>query len=192
VFYIRLQVIYIYINYTEGIHLRTYFSRVTQNERVFKCRSWANVNGRFRVRLVYPPDESDWCSLGLYNVDPIAGQTVVGTDLTVVYDWFLGDKSFVSVYRLYSASDDNILMWIIWSVVYTGDGLQFIISACYSWEMTLNVGLHLSLNNMQDGKATRMKAREVNSIKARITNDEISLWILNECYTSLSCTEDNI
>jgi hypothetical protein len=40
--------------------------------------------------------------------------------------------------------------------------------------MTLNVSLDVSFDNMPDGKGIREKAREVNSMKGYITNDETS------------------
>jgi hypothetical protein len=49
--------------------------------------------------------------------------------------------------------------------------------------MALNVGLGVSLGNMQLCKRIRGKVGEVMSTKACITNDEPSRWILNGRYT---------
>jgi hypothetical protein len=39
------------------------------------------------------------------------------------------------------------------------------ISACYSWEMALNVGRDISFDNMWEWKGIRDKAGEVNSTR---------------------------
>jgi hypothetical protein len=57
------------------------------------------------------------------------------------------EQHFVSVYRVYSVSIDNILMWVC-EVWYTLQGRLFTIDCvCYSWEMALYVGL-VSFDNM--------------------------------------------
>jgi hypothetical protein len=60
------------------------------------------------------------------------------------------------------------------SILYEGDGLQFTICVCCSWEMILNVGFGVSFDNMWDSKGIREKEVEVDSMKAHITNNEIS------------------
>jgi hypothetical protein len=42
----------------------------------------------------------------------------------------------------------------------------------YSWEVTLNAGLDVSLGNMWDWKGIREKSVEVNSTNAYVSNDE--------------------
>jgi hypothetical protein len=49
--------------------------------------------------------------------------------------------------------------------------------------MALNTDLDASFGNMQDWKGIREKAREVNTRKASVDNDEISRRILNWWYT---------
>jgi hypothetical protein len=48
------------------------------------------------------------------------------------------------------------------------------ICGCYSWEMALNIGLDVSVDNLWDLKGIREKAGEVNSTRARIKNGETS------------------
>jgi hypothetical protein len=50
----------------------------------------------------------------------------------------------VSVHRVYSVSTDNILMWLC-KVLYTIQRRRF---ACYSWDMSLKVGLDASVGNI--------------------------------------------
>jgi hypothetical protein len=65
-----------------------------------------------------------------------------------------------SVYRVYSANTDNILMWIC--VVYYEYIKEMITieCECYSWEKTKNVGLDASFDNMQDWKGVEGKAEK--------------------------------
>jgi hypothetical protein len=48
------------------------------------------------------------------------------------------------VYRVSFVSIDDVFMWIC-EVLYA-------ICSCYPWEIALNVGLDVSLDNMQDWK----------------------------------------
>jgi hypothetical protein len=71
------------------------------------------------------------------------------------------------------------------NILYKEDGLILIICACCLWEMVLNVGLEVSFGNMQESKGIREKAREVNIMKAYITNSETYRWNINGCYIRL-------
>jgi hypothetical protein len=42
----------------------------------------------------------------------------------------------------------SLYRYVKYSALYKGDGLQFIIYVCYSWEVALNTGLNLSFDNM--------------------------------------------
>jgi hypothetical protein len=53
------------------------------------------------------------------------------------------------------------------------------------WKMALNLGLEVSLDNIQVWKGIRGKAEEVNSAKAHITHDETPRRIINGCYTCI-------
>jgi hypothetical protein len=47
------------------------------------------------------------------------------------------------------------------SIPYTGDGLLLPVFTCYPWEMALNFGLDVSLDNLYHWKGIRQKAREM-------------------------------
>jgi hypothetical protein len=93
------------------------------------------------------------------------------------------EMSFVSVYRDWSQSMDNICGCVKCSILYKEHGLQYIICACYSWEMSLNVSLDISFDNMWGWNGIQKKAGEVTSSKS-CTSDETSLRFLNSSYTS--------
>jgi hypothetical protein len=74
-----------------------------------------------------------------------------------------------------------IILWcgyVRCTVLHKGDGLRLTICACYLWEMTLNLCLRVSFDNMQDWKGIREKAKKVSNTKAYITNDKNSRWIV--------------
>lgn len=54
------------------------------------------------------------------------------------------------------------------------DGLRLTVCACYSWEMSLNVSLDASFDNVQDCKGIQENAGQVNDMKVYVTNDETS------------------
>jgi hypothetical protein len=89
------------------------------------------------------------------------------------------DQFIVSVYRVYFVNIDGILYWYMKrSILYEGDWLRLNTYACYSWEMTLNVGV----DNGYSRKWTRGKAGDVNS-----TNRWwVSHWILNGYCSNLN------
>jgi hypothetical protein len=66
-------------------------------------------------------------------------------------------------------------------MLYVGDNLRLIFM-CYLWELALNVGLVVSLDNC---KRIQDKVLEVGT-KAYATNDEIFRWIITECYNSFA------
>jgi hypothetical protein len=57
-------------------------------------------------------------------------------------------QSFVSVYRVYFVSVDNILRYVRSSVLYKEAGLRLFVCACYSWELGLDLSLNVLFNNM--------------------------------------------
>jgi hypothetical protein len=58
------------------------------------------------------------------------------------------EQSFVSMYRVYSVSIDNIL-YDVWSVVYYIKEMVWLkICGCYSWELALSIGVDVSFGNM--------------------------------------------
>jgi hypothetical protein len=79
------------------------------------------------------------------------------------------EQSFISVYRVYSVSIDNIFMWIYeaYYILYKEDSFL-----CYSWEMAINVGL--SSDRICEWKRIRENGGEVNNTKVYITNYETS------------------
>jgi hypothetical protein len=88
---------------------------------------------------------------------------------------------FASLYRVYSAIINNVLMWIMWSVVsYIKETVyNFTICARYSSEMALGVDLDVSFDNMEDCDRIREKAWDVNSAKAYITNGTLYWTIVS-------------
>jgi hypothetical protein len=58
-------------------------------------------------------------------------------------------QSFISVYRAYSVSTDNVVVWIY--EVQSGierDDIRSAICTCYCWEMQLNIVLDASFDNI--------------------------------------------
>jgi hypothetical protein len=71
-------------------------------------------------------------------------------------------------------SINNILYGCVkCSTTEKGNGLRLNICVCHSWEMTLNTGLEV-LFNKEQWEGIREKAREDNSTKDYMTNDETS------------------
>jgi hypothetical protein len=55
-------------------------------------------------------------------------------------------------------------------ILYTGKGIQLTVCDCYSWEMELNFGLDISLDNKENWKRIRDIAREVHSTSVLSTS----------------------
>jgi hypothetical protein len=61
------------------------------------------------------------------------------------------------------------------------------ICACYSWELVLYISLITSFNNIQDWIGIWEKPGNINTVKAYVTNDEISYWIFNSVLKNNTC-----
>jgi hypothetical protein len=64
-------------------------------------------------------------------------------------------------------------------VRHKGDGSRFIIFACYSWGMTLDVGLDVSFDNVQGYTGIRVEGK-VDSPRVHVASDEA-------CWATVSC-----
>jgi hypothetical protein len=68
------------------------------------------------------------------------------------------EQSFVSVYRVYSLHNYNMLKY---GIPCEGDSLRLTVCACYAWEMVLHVGLDVSFGKMQDWKGIGRKQEKL-------------------------------